>query len=514
MLKKIKVTTLLLLSVIIFCFGCFIETREKEENTDVNAETLVTENIYLQIKNTENKKIYPLYLEEEEVYLFCVPNLQGGDEAVIIMEFPEEKIEESIVLSKQKTIELCVSEIKYVFQFLINNGTSTVFLDTETENGFDYLCESKENSLPGKLMIYDKEGALQYNGAMEHIHGRGNDSWGALKSGFSIKLAREGNLLNMGYDKDYVLIPGYRDYSLLTYQIVWDLCKELQWEYALSGELVQLYVDGSYRGMYFLTEEIEAGMERINIPENATCLSGYVFEYDILDYELEDVRVETSRGNSYTFVSPKLPTIEQQEYCSRFWNEFEDALFSQDGYNYLNRHYTEYADMESLAAQWLFYELSGEISIASSVYYYIDGVGTEKEKLYAFCPWDVEHSFVSKDYVEASRMKDTAIQFVNGFWTKMSSHEEFREEIRRQWKERFLPALEILLAEDMIKNPAGVSSLAYYSAEYNRASELNEALCGESHAFDKKAQQIQQWLELRIAYLNENLWRDDFFEED
>lgn len=464
---------------------------------------------YLLLDGMYEGELYPLYEAEEDSYIFCVPSMSGSRNATLVLQMPDGRVlDEEVRLPDTGEMAVEAGGERYQFQFRFSENTATVFLDLTGMGGFEYLKESQEHMLPGIIQVLDETGQRQYVGQLERVRGRGNDSWTVPKQSFGLKLTNGGNILNMGKDKDYILLPGYRDASLLTYRMVWDMCREMQWEHALSGELVQLYADGNYCGLYFLTEKIETGAVRIPLQENGAPSGGFVLEFDMSNYEEPDVRIVTDIGNSYTFASPVAPTEEQQEYCRSFWNAFEEALYDPMGYNAEGKHYTEYIDLESFAAQWLFYELNGEVSVRSSVYFYKDAENTKDDRIHAYQPWDVEHSCAFMDIVHDRRMWSSA-----GLWQALSSHEDFAEEVRRQWEQVYLPMMEKVLAEDAVSDEEGVSSLSYYVERYRAASELNELRWGEEQNMAAKEAGIREWMNARIPYLQENLYKEEYFRE-
>jgi len=467
------------------------------------------EKVYLTINDIYDGEMYPVYFEEEDANVFCIPATKNRKDAVLTLEMPDGSlIKEEIIVPDVKELKYTYGGEEFVYLFKESANTATVFLDIVGDGDFAFLRESKSNMLPGTVQIIDENGERQYVGELERIRGRGNDSWLQDKQSFGLKLMKIGDVLGMGREKDFVLIPGYRNASLLTYQIIWDMCKEMNWDYALSGKMVQLFVDGKYWGVYFLSEKIEAGVGRIEVEQTAEKSGGFVFEYDMNDYTEIDVRVETERGNSIIFNSPIAPNKKQKEYSLNLWNDFEDALYSPDGYNSKGKHYTEYIDLQSFAAQWLFYELNAEWSVMSSVYFYKNADNTGDGKLYAYQPWDVEHSFAFEEWVEKNRMLDT-----NDFWRAMASHKDFADEVRRQWENRFLPTLEKLLSEGVIENTEGVSSLDYYVEQLRLSSEMEEIRWGDDQNVEEKAESIRKWMKKRIPYLQEQLYRDEYYLE-
>ncbi|MBO5336580.1 MAG: CotH kinase family protein [Lachnospiraceae bacterium] len=483
---------------------------DTEEGISLSMEKAeVPEKVYLKIENIYDGEIYPIYSAEAGCNVFCVPSIEGNRKAVLVLEMANGSIVKEEIALPCKKAEVEVNHETYEFQFLNSENTATVFIDVDGEGNFKYLRESKETILLGIVWVADEKGQCQYIGELERIRSRGNNSWFEPKQSFSFKLMQSGDILGMGRDKDYVLLPGYRDSSLLAYQITWDLCKEFKWEHALSGEMVQLYVDGDYWGLYLLTEKVEAGAERIPVEQSNDKTGGFVYEYSAIGYEEREIAVTAEHGNGLVFTSPVFPTKEQIEYSHTLWNDIEEAVYSPDGYNSKGKHYTEYIDLESFATQWLLYEMYAEVSVKRSVYFYKHPDSTGDGKLYAYQPWDMEHSCAWLDMAYYRRMAGST-----EFWRLLGTHEEFAEEIRRQWKEKFLPALDKLLAEGVVENPEGISSIDYYIENLRAASLLEEFRWGKQQSIPEKGEAIKKWFDIRIPFLSENLYTDEFFMEE
>ena len=477
-------------------------------------QTVFPKEITLKLSDSYQGELIPCYCAREDKYVFCMPSGSWAGTGKLTVTFPDGTKEEREVAFPEGE-ELCVEKegLIYTFRFLGSEHTPAVFLDTHATWGRDYLELSKENFLPGIVQILDENGKLSYIGNLEQIKGRGNDSWKEEKKGFGFKLTEAQNLLGLGAAKDFVLLPGYRDASLLSYQVVWDLCREMDWEYAPESCFVQLYINGEYRGLYFMTEKMEAGELRIPIKETRKPESGYLFELDNVDCADDEIHFETDQGNTYIIKAPVIATKEQVDCCRELWNDFENALYSEDGYNEKGGYYADYVDLDSLASLWMFYELNGEYSVASSVFFYKDAEGEGDGKLHALYPWDVEHSFVNMGMVTDRMLLNTAGDSSNKLWIAMASHEDFTEKVREKWEKMFLPALQKLLDEETGVNPRGVSSISYYGEYFSEASAMNEFLWGEEQSLSLKGEQIRYWLETRIPYLNENLGKKEFFRE-
>ena len=453
--------------------------------------------------------IYPFF--EEETYYFVMPfdqvkglvtlhiKDQSGKDVVYEIDGPEEN-------SFERNMKVSDGEKEYQVKICFTEKVGSVFVDTKLRWGLDYLKGSKLNMTTGTIKVVDENGNPDFKGGLERFQGRGNDSWLCEKKGFSIDLIEDADLLNLGSDKDYALIAGYRDSSLLSYMVIKDLINEMDLEYAPDYKFVNFYVNGEYQGLYVLAEKINVGYNRINIDCTYRDVSGgYLYELDDLDYNWELNYFHTDHGNTYVINDPLIVKNRQMEYSEKLWQEFEHAIYSPDGYNEQGRYYTEYMDLDSLAKIWLFYELNGEYSVSSSVNFYKDSDKKGDGKIHALYPWDVEHAFARKEYMTIDVMNTVNAEGTNGFWPAVYQHEDFQKAVYENWVSLFRPAVEKLIDPSTGEKEKGVSYIATYGEKYEVASKWNELLWGEDQSIRQKGQDIEEWMNVRMPYLDQSL---------
>lgn len=472
--------------------------------------------------------IKPYYSEEEQIYYFILPNNKLNGTAFLefddgsgkkekysidLSKWEEQEkdifvyVGDEIVLSEEDEIEENSESQVYSVKICFTENTSSVFVNTGKRWIMDYLKSSKKNMTSGNIKVLDENGVEDYNGSLKKIQGRGNNSWNCPKKGFNIELKDDADLLGMGVEKKFALLPGYRDASLLTYKVVQDLCKEVRKEFAPEYKFVNVYIDGEYQGMYILAEKINVGRNRIDIDiSNQDVTGSYIFELDNFYYQDELNVFETDRHNIYTVKYPAVMEEGQIEYCKEFFNQFEYAVKSEDGYNEEGHHYTEYVDLDSIAQLWLYAEISGEYSLNGSIYFYKENDSKGDGKLHVIYPWDVEHSFKDEELVEKNVMVDVNTDEANYLWYDLYTHEDFRRAVYRNWIEIFRPAVvKLVNDENTGENPDGITSLLYYKEKYKVSSHYNELLWGEDQNIGIKADFIKKFLEKRIPYLDESL---------
>ena len=160
--------------------------------------------------------------------------------------------------------------------------------------------KDRETEIPAKLQIWGKKEAESEILDLT-IRGRGNLSWGTPNKSYKIKFAKKQSILGMPKDKDWALITNYVDKSLMRNYIAYNLSTVLDAYYTPKCKFAELYLNGDYLGLYLLTETIEIGKNRLNIPKND---SSYIVEVDVKYRDDEQVvfsDVLMNEGNKKPF---------------------------------------------------------------------------------------------------------------------------------------------------------------------------------------------------------------------
>lgn len=263
------------------------------------------------------------------------------------------------------------------------------------------------------------------------IKGRGNASWTWPKKSFRLKLDKKADLLGLGANKNWVLIANYLDECLLRNKTAYDLSKEMGLE-SMDCTWTDVVLNGKYAGNYLLCEQIRIDETRVDIfdweeeakdvakaivkaekkngntldqdaleeqmksdlswvtsgqvkfngvtyktdKEYSDISGGYLFE---LSDEYDEVsKFKTDTGLKVMLNSPEYLNTNQtmMNYVTNYWKNFEKAYRSEDGYVNTSegrKHYTEFADIDSMVSFWLTLEIMGnDDSIYKSRYAYKD----------------------------------------------------------------------------------------------------------------------------------------------
>lgn len=107
----------------------------------------------------------------------------------------------------------------------------------------------------------------------------------------------------------------------------------------------------------------------------------------------------TRRGCMISLKEPSAPSREQVMDIARYVQDFEDALFAESGYNAKGKHYTEYAELESVVKTYILSCFVAENDfLECSQYYYVDSdeEGNLVGQLKAGPAWDYDVSHYDK----------------------------------------------------------------------------------------------------------------------
>ena len=297
---------------------------------------------------------------------------------------------------------------------------------------------SKVDYKPGKIKITDEEHKYWDTDVFEatmQIRGRGNstwDPWGKPKLPFMIKLDEKAKIFGLSNDKSWNLLANWVDKSLLRNRVCFGLSKIVGMSWTPKAVPVEVYLNGTYFGVYDFVEHKKVSKERVNIDVDA---GDMYFEIESnLD---EPVCWTTAHGHPIMFKDPEYPTEAQQQEAKQFFKDFEDALWAgryQDVYQ-------QYIDVDSFINYFLVEEFSKDVdgNLRKSTFLTLPKGG----KLEMYHLWDFDISLGNCDYYgdgkapwEGWWVKDQNMNGRNhGWFYRLFKDPEFVKMVKKRWTE-------------------------------------------------------------------------------
>lgn len=269
-------------------------------------------------------------------------------------------------------------------------------------------------------------------------------------------------LLGMPEEEDWVLHGPYSDKSLVRNALTYHLAGQIM-EYAPRTRLVELVVNGDYRGVYLLTEKIKRDKHRVDVsrltPEDNAgdqLTGGYLIKLDKFTGEVGNRPTHfLSRYGSapsggrevrllYDYPEPQDITPAQRQYITDFIHAFEDRL-AGESFTDAVAGYRPLVDLRSFVDFLIVNEVSRNIDgyrLSSWLYKEKDSKGG---KLHMGPVWDFNLAFGNADYCAGSSTTGWAYDFnevcpddnwlLPFWWERMRQDPAFLNLWRERWAE-------------------------------------------------------------------------------
>ena len=250
-----------------------------------------------------------------------------------------------------------------IFDSPLKSGLPIIKIDIDGGKEITEKVSAYENAY---IKVIDKKNP-EYSFEKEvGIRGRGNTTWKYPKKPWRIKFDNKTSMFGFGAAKSWVLLSNYQDQTLMINTIAFEIARRLGLEYTNTSNHVELYMNGTYRGSYDLTQQIQTGENRIDINEN----EGFLVEID-LNYD-EDWQFKTNHLELPVMVkTPEIESASQMDFVKDAVNNLEAALFAS---SFPNNNYRDLIDIESVINYIIVNEVAFnlEIGYPKSVFMYQD----------------------------------------------------------------------------------------------------------------------------------------------
>lgn len=255
---------------------------------------------------------------------------------------------------------------------------------------------------------------------------RGNSTAMTAKKSFTFKFDKKKDLFGLGKGKKWVLLANPFDPTLLRNYIAFDFAQELGIPYTSNQKIVELWLDGVFRGCYTLMEPVQAGQDRVDI--NVEGNSDFMLEYERSRID-EGTTYITVGGLRFAISEPDEPDEEQVAYITETVQRLTKVINSGD-----REAIEEAIDIPSFVKFYILNEFikTNDFNFSSVFFYY------KSDKLYAGPPWDYDLSMgnVNKDFSanSASAFRTDGLQINDKlFYKKLCTYDWFMDEVHREY---------------------------------------------------------------------------------
>ena len=244
----------------------------------------------------------------------------------------------------------------------------------------------KETQITAQLTILGDDGHQVILTGPGTIKERGNASRLYPKRPYRIKFDEKQTVLGSpAKAKKWTLIPNYSDKTLVRNMLAFEMSRRMEMPYTPFCTMVDVMVNGEYKGCYQLADQVEVKKNRVDIVEmddddvsGEALTGGYLLEIDAYAPE-EASSFYSDNLNPVTIKSPDEDNI-TPEQTSYIINHF----------NMMERNKEKYLDKNTFLRHFIVGELSGNTDTYWSTYVYKN---RSNDTIYTGPVWDFDLAF-------------------------------------------------------------------------------------------------------------------------
>ena len=358
--------------------------------------------------------------------------------------------------------------------------------------------EARMQIYRGGILWYDSGDYIDDVSGIKIRH-RGNTSAAFFENKpFKLKLQKKADLIDTQEDgdntdrrsKDWVLLNNVHTIDL---PLAYKLSNLIGLEYTPRMQFVNVIINGNYRGMYVLAENISRDKEcRINVDKQ----DGYIIEFDA--YFWKEPLSFKSQFTGYMQWTLKYPdpedlTAEQMENIRSDIQRFEASVSSQD--------YPNLIDIKSIAKWMLVHDIMGTRDSGGCNMYVARTDRQDASLMRMPAVWDMASS--SMDVLDEWSKSHTDLGL---FFSHLFANEqcmEFTKEYVKEWKrikeENVFDSL-IVFIDGYTSTPEGIgvkNSAPHHMQRWSLSYGLVD--------LERKTVSAKEWMNNRQLWLDENI---------
>ncbi len=315
---------------------------------------------------------------------------------------------------------------------------------TISGRAMEKVLSDKEHKEKASLVLFKENGLVEYEGkGLDEIKGRGNSSWTLDKKPYHLTLSASAPLLGMDSSRHWVLLSNGWDRTCIRNKLVYDFASKTALPWTPECRLIDLYVNGTYAGLYLLSEQVEFGTGRISPSDPG---NSFLAEIAHLRKNGEnDHFYRTDSGRYFKIVEPEKFKEKRFSSICRTLQRTEDAILSLAE----DSPWPDFLDLDSFVRRYLVDEIFLNFDSDSfSSYYYWDA---SAQKMFACPVWDFDLSCGNSwhDFTDYSLNPEQLFAKNSPYYEKMYANRVFFRRMTELFRTEVLPLYEDLLEHNL-----------------------------------------------------------------
>lgn len=331
------------------------------------------------------------------------------------------------------------------------------------------------------------------------IRERGNASRLFDKKPYRIKLGEKAPLLGMNKSKHFVLLANVRDVNFAADNVGFMLSRLLKLDWTPNMHPIELVVNGDYKGLYYLCEQIRVDKKRVNITEQddgetdpEKVSGGWLVEIDNYNEDGQITIPDRTLGNIIRFTShsPENLSPEQRLYLTNLVTTIDSLIYDDDK---SDAKWSEYVDADALARFYILQEVMDNCESFSGSCYWHKERGN-KTKIVFGPVWDFGGAYSHWECDFSEFIYNRVPSYCQQHWIgELAKFDLFQEKAREVWH----------------ANRSAIAASIFDFIDVEKGK-ISEAIKSDKRRWpqydftplDEKASQTKAILQARISFLD------------
>lgn len=409
----------------------------------------------------------------------------------------------------------------------------------------------RDRRIGGRMkIIWNGEGRINYADTVAHpgqhidyegyiaVRHRGNSTYNvSRKKPYSFRTLAEPlkrgsakkmkvSLLGMGRDNNWALLAPRADRSLFRDVLTFELARPWM-EYVPQGRHCELILDGTYYGVFILTEVVSKGKHRLDLMgpgDNGDALTGdYLMEVDCNDavtytsrYHPVDTTGKPYTGHHILFQYKEPDREDLSRVQANYINRRIDAMEA----SFLKGNYSQYIDVMSFIDYQLIMELCHNVDayrLSGKFYKRRDSV----DPRFKMVIWDTDLAYGNADYCQSWRTdtwmyrnnnimyQEDEVYMVPFWWYVLNNDPAYTAQVKERWaqyREGNLRTDRLMATLDSLATVITVQGAEHRNTQawpcWGKKWWPNHYMAVD---YDDEISHIRQWLLERLAWMDKQL---------
>lgn len=325
---------------------------------------------------------------------------------------------------------------------------------------------------------------------------------------------KKSKLLGMRKGKKWALKAVHIDKSMIRDALSFELSRSYM-EFVPQQRFCEVIIDGVYRGIYAMSEQITADRLNIEKPgESGVALTGgYLMQIDRRETNGAYLSKHWDVGYRYEYPDSDKISSAQRQYVNHLIDEIEQYMLVKQ-----EMAFVDLVDVQSMIDCQLIVEFSCNTDSYNQSTFIYKNVDSKDPRI-KFCVWDFDLAYGNgskTNFIKPNIWVYNSYDNRRFWWTEAMENVEYSEMVRQRWKqyrqayfsnehiEHIIDSLTEVITVSGAEKRNSDAWIIWHGADWRGPNKI----CAEKYlstSYDEEIEFVKEWINRRLNFMDEEL---------